>query len=254
MMAVKRAQCRFCWFTVLFMHLSEIPQRLGNTRTVLLLGASFFAMLLFGIFLANTDRSRLVEETEKLHYSVMNLQAENEQLQTLTNQLKVKLELSEMRGNELKEELVRLEESHYVLQQEKAFYQHVLAPETTQDGFFVDGFELFSTQTKGYYKGTMVLLQQRAISAIVRGELTVSITGTLDGNHHILTSSEDAILPEGNITYGFKYFQPVTLYLQIPENFLPQSVAFSTTVFQYKRRRGEYQRSYNWQDILVEES
>ena len=233
------------------MHLSEIPQKLGQTRTVLLLGASLLAMLVFGMFLANADRGQLVDETRQLQHSISNLQTENEQLQTQANQLEVKLELAEMRAEQLKQEVVRLEEVVFNLQKDKAFYQHVVAPETTQDGFFIDGLELFETTTDGYFKATMVLLQQRAVSAIVRGDLKVAVTGIQNGKHRILTSDDNAILPEGNVTYGFKYFQPVTLYLQLPENFEPESIEFTTTVYQYKRRRGDYQRSYNWQDILV---
>jgi len=233
------------------MHLSEIPQKLGQTRTVLLLGASLLAMLVFGMFLANADRSQLADETRQLQHSISNLQAENEQLQTQANQLDVKLELAEMRAEQLKQEVVRLEEVVFNLQKDKAFYQHVVAPETTQDGFFIDGLELFETATDGYFKATMVLLQQRAVSAIVRGDLKVAVTGIQNGKHRILTSDDNEILPEGNVSYGFKYFQPVTLYLQLPENFEPESVEFTTTVYQYKRRRGDYQRSYNWQEILV---
>ena len=233
------------------MHLSEIPQKLGQTRTVLLLGASLLAMLVFGMFLANADRGQLVDETRQLQHSISNLQTENEQLQTQANQLDIKLELAEMRAEQLKQEVVRLEEVVFNLQKDKAFYQHVVAPETTQDGFFIDGLELFETTADGYFKATMVLLQQRAVSAIVRGDLKVAVTGIQNGKHRILTSDDNAILPEGNVTYGFKYFQPVTLYLQLPENFEPESIEFTTTVYQYKRRRGDYQRSYNWQEILV---
>ena len=233
------------------MHLSEIPQKLGHTRTVLLLGASLLAMLVFGMFLANVGRGQLVDETRQLQRSVSNLQTENEQLQTQANQLDVKLELAEMRAEQLKQEVVRLEEVVFNLQKDKAFYQHVVAPETTQDGFFIDGLELFETTADGYFKATMVLLQQRAVSAIVRGDLKVAVTGIQNGKHRILTSDDNEILPEGNVSYGFKYFQPVTLYLQLPENFEPESIEFTTTVYQYKRRRGDYQRSYNWQALLV---
>ena len=120
------------------MHLSEIPQKLGQTRTVLLLGASLLAMLVFGMFLANADRGQLVDETRQLQHSISNLQTENEQLQTQANQLDIKLELAEMRAEQLKQEVVRLEEVVFNLQKDKAFYQHVVAPETTQDGFFID--------------------------------------------------------------------------------------------------------------------
>lgn len=235
------------------MHLSEIPQKLGHTRTILLLGASLLGMLVFGIILANAERRHLVDETNQLQHSVTNLKAENEQLQTRANQLDVQRELAEMRAEQLKLEVVRLEEAVFGLQQDKAFYQHVVAPETTQDGFFIDGLELFPTATDNYFKATMVLLQQRAVSVLVRGDLKVAVTGILDGKHSILTSDNDAILPEGNVAYGFKYFQPVTLYLQLPANFVPESIEFTTIVYQYKRRRGEYQRRYNWQDILVAE-
>ncbi|GGF73460.1 DUF6776 family protein [Alteromonas lipolytica] len=234
------------------MHLSEIPQRLGQTRTILLLGASLLAMLVFGVVLANIERARMQQQTEQLQHSVAGLQAENEQLQTLSNQLSVKLDMAQMHNDNLRQEVLALEEAIFKLQKDKAFYQHVVAPETTQDGFFIDGLEVFPTATPGYFKATMVLLQQRAVSAIIRGELTISVTGILKGKHTILSSLEDAILPEGVVEYGFKYFQPVTLYLQLPAGFTPESIEFSTTVYQYKRRRGDYQRSYNWHELLAE--
>lgn len=236
------------------MHLSDIPRRLGETRTIILLGLSLLGMLIFGFVLANIDRERMVEETNRLNSSVSNLKAENERLQTQTNQLNVKLELERMRTEELKDEIIELQRDVFNLQKDKAFYEHVVAPETTQDGFFVDGLELFPTSTPGYFKATMVFLQQRAVSAMVRGNLKVSITGSLDGNHRTLTSGQNDILPEGEIAYGFKYFQAVTLYIQLPENFMPETMQLSTTVYQYKRRRGEYSRSYNWHEILVEET
>ncbi|NVK58300.1 MAG: hypothetical protein HWE26_22150 [Alteromonadaceae bacterium] len=233
------------------MHLSEIPQRLGQTRTILLLGASLLAMLIFGFVLANVERQRLLDKTEHLSHSVANLRAENEQLQTESNQLQVKLELAQMRSSQLKQEVVRLQEDIFSLQTDKAFYQHVVAPETTQDGFFIDGLELFATSTEGYYRITMVLLQQRAVSVVVKGELAISVTGSDNGQHRVLSSQTDDILPEGNMAYAFKYFQPVTLYLQLPDGFTPQSMTLSTAVHQYKRLRGEYERTYNWQDIIV---
>ena len=235
------------------MHLSEIPQRLGQTRTIILLGVSLLAMLIFGFILANIERQSLHTQNDQLSHSVDTLKAENEQLQTEANRLNVRLELAEMRAEELKQQVVELEGDVFALQKDKAFYQHVVAPETTQDGFFIDGLELFPTETAGYFKLTMVLLQQQAVSAMVRGELSLSVTGIKDGQHTILSSPKDAILPEGQVEYGFKYFQPVTLYLQLPENFAPQTLQFSTTIYQFKRKRGDYERRYNWQDILVSE-
>ncbi|MDC8832535.1 bZIP transcription factor [Alteromonas gilva] len=236
------------------MHLSEIPQRLGQTRTIVLLGASLLGMLVFGFILANVERQRLLDKTAHLSHSVANLRAENEQLQTESNQLKVKLELAQLRSEQLKQDVVRLQEDIFNLQTDKAFYQHVVAPETTQDGFFIDGLELFATATEGYYRITMVLLQQRSVSAVVKGELAISVTGNDNGQHKVLSSATDGILPEGDMAYAFKYFQPVTLYLQLPQGFSPQSITLSTSVFQYKRLRGEYERIYSWQDILVSSS
>lgn len=233
------------------MHLSEIPQRLGHTKTILLIGLSLLGMLVFGYFLANIERQQLLKDSNRLTKTVANLHAENEQMRTESNQLKVKLELAELHSMGLKESLQQLQQDVFQLETEKAFYQHVVAPELTQDGFFIEGLEVSSTATPGYYKVSMVLLQQSAVKATVRGQITVSLTGSLAGKHSVLTSSKHKILPEGESEFGFRYFQTLSMYLQLPENFTPESISLTTAVYQYKRRRGEYEKTVNWPDVFI---
>ena len=233
------------------MHVSDIPKRLGHTRTVILLGLSLIAMVVFGFVLANVDRSRLTDALASANNAVTTLRAENAQLKTSQNQLRVELELATMHAEQLKTELVSLQEKVFSLQQDKAFYQHVMAPETSQDGFFIDGLEITASAGNNYFKGSMVLLQQRAVNAVVKGTLQLEITGSLNGKHTVLQSSKDAFLPEGDIAFGFKYFQAVTFYLQLPDGFVPETLRFHTSVYQYNRKRGDYEREYNWQDVLT---
>ncbi|TPV56888.1 hypothetical protein FJ444_14115 [Aestuariibacter sp. GS-14] len=235
----------------LTMHVSDIPKRLGNTRTIILLGFSLVAMVVFGFVLANVDRVRLSEALASANNANTTLRAENAQLLTVQNQLRVELELAKLHAEQLKNELVIQQEQVFALQQDKAFYQHVIAPETSQDGFFIDGLELVASAGTNYFKGSMVLLQQRAVNAVVKGTLQLEITGSQDGRHTVLHSSQDEFLPEGEIPYGFKYFQAVTFYLQLPEGFVPETLRFTTSVFQYNRKRGDYERQYNWQDVLT---
>ncbi len=98
------------------MHVSDIPKRLGHTRTVILLGLSLIAMVVFGFVLANVDRSRLTDALASANNAVTTLRAENAQLKTSQNQLRVELELATMHAEQLKTELVSLQEKVFSLQ------------------------------------------------------------------------------------------------------------------------------------------
>lgn len=233
------------------MHVSDIPKRLGHTRTIILLGLSLIAMVVFGFVLANVDRARLSDSLASANNAITTLKAENTQLKTAQNQLRVELELATMHAEQLKSELVSQQEKVFSLQQDKAFYQHVMAPETSQDGFFIDGLEITASAGSNYFRGSMVLLQQRAVNAVVKGTLHIDITGSQDGRHTVLRSSQHEFMPEGEIVFGFKYFQAVTFYLQLPEGFVPETLRFHTSVYQYNRKRGDYEREYSWQDVLT---
>ena len=95
----------------------------------------------------------------------------------------------------------------------------------------------------------MVLLQSREQKAVINGNLSVAIKGQIEGKSVTLHSSNDELELE-DIKYRFRFFQAVTVELSLPENFTPQDIAFSTTVYQYKTRKSAYDVTFPWHDVL----
>lgn len=232
------------------MKVSELAQQLGTLRFSVILLMCLLGMSWFGYLLSQWDREQLEGEIAQRDTSIAQLKKENESLTSTKNQLEVQLELSLMRNENILQTLAEQARTIRDLSQDKAFYQHVIAPETTQDGFFVDGLTVSQTASDGYVQAKMVLLQQTDIKGVVRGELHVTVEGSMEGKPATLTSDDSAFMAQGPITFGFKFFQPVTFYMQLPQGFTPEQIRFDTQVYQYKRKRGDYTRQYQWQAVV----
>lgn len=152
---------------------------------------------------------------------------------------------------QLKIELVSLQEKVFFLQQDKVFYQYVMVLEISQDGFFIDGFEIIVFVGNNYFKGLMVLFQQCVVNVVVKGILQLEIMGSQNGKYIVLQLLKDVFLLEGDIVFGFKYFQVVIFYLQLLDGFVLEMLCFYILVYQYNCKCGDYECEYNWLDVLI---
>lgn len=208
------------------------------------------AMAYFGYKLAHFVDETIQVENRQLTTSMENLKNENNELVTEKNQLLVQLEMANMGKQVAREEQALLQSSIVELEEKIAFYERVVAPEVTQDGFLVDGVSVAETASDGYWQLQLVLLQQRQNKAIVRGNLSVVLSGALNGKPHEFQLVQD-VLESGSLTYRFKYFQRLDLLFSLPEGFVPEDVSFATQVYQYNRLRGTYSNTLLWNDLLT---
>jgi hypothetical protein len=234
------------------MKIQELKTSLGRFRFSLVVGICLLAMVIFGYLLADIDRNQLSTKIAQLEESVQRLSEENEELTTTNNQQQVQLEIAQMRAENTLTLLRESQQDARKLAQQKAFYQHVVAPETTQDGFFVDGLEAYPRASDNIVEVNFVLLQQRKVKGVIKGDLTLSIAGSLNGKPVTLSSKDKDFMLDDTIRYRFKYFQTVNLALHLPSGFTPETITFETDVYQYKRKRGEYKQSWSWADIWQE--
>ncbi len=231
-----------------------LKARLGTYRLSLLVLVALIAMAVFGYQLADFQAQSAQSRVPAMKRTLVLLKDENAALQTRVNQLEVALSLAEQEaasGRQLQQEhLQTIAELHTQL----GFYQNVMAPETTQDGFYIDGIQAIATASDDQFTLRFVLLQQRDNRAIVKGNLDVAITGSQDGKPVTLTSGSAQLLPEGAIKYRFKYFQTVNVKFTLPAGFVPEAVRFDTYVYQYTTLRGRYQRTVPWQQVVAEDN
>ncbi|RDV28968.1 hypothetical protein DXV75_00415 [Alteromonas aestuariivivens] len=231
--------------------LSDLKRQFNPLRLTVLITAAMLAMVYLGYRLAGYHWHNNAKVLDNAMQTSAMLVEENAGLRDKLARLEVDAELSKRALLSLQDEMIKLNQQSREQQQKLGFYQRVVAPETTQDGFAVDGLQV-NPSGGGLYRLSFVLLQQRQNKAVVKGKLAIKILGVLGDKPAELNPGQPDFMPEGDLVYRFKYFQAVEIPFQLPEGFTPEYIEFSTEVYQYTTKRGDYQRRVAWLQVYDE--
>lgn len=231
------------------MKLADIKGVTSKNATLIKVIIAMVVMLYFGYYIAGFQHQAQQDEIRRANQTLAMLNSDNNALTTAKNQLTMKLDIATMKADKLAQRLAEANDKVRALEKEKAFYTRVMAPEETQDGFLIEGLQITDAASPGFYHANLVVLQQRQVKAVVRGTLTIRVSGSLNGKPEQITLGPNSNINPDQVEYGFKYFQPVSFLFSLPADFVPESLVISTTVFQYKRKRGDYQRAFSWQEV-----
>ncbi|WP_272964019.1 DUF6776 family protein [Alteromonas australica] len=225
----------------------ELKQRLGNHKWSLLMALLMLLMIALGYKIARKldagDSQKVLAQAD----TIALLLEENNQLTTKVNQLEIALALEGEEKQNILAALTKERNSQVALIEKIAFYERVMSPENEQGGFSVEGVQIHPTDMAGQYQLRMVLLQQSKTKRVLRGDLSIAIVGDREGKEVTLNSSNTGSMPS-KVAYRFKYFQAVNEVIQLPENVQPRDIVLTTTVYQYKTRKGKYTLSVPWQE------
>jgi hypothetical protein len=179
------------------------------------------------------------------------LSEENNALQTRVNQLEVAAELAKLETEAITEVANASKKQLEEQQELVTFYERVMAPEKGESVLAVEGIEVFKLDDNRYQL-RMVLLQTRRQKAVISGSLKVSVEGVKDKQSMTLSSGNSSFMPQ-DIKYRFRFFQAVNVDFTIPEGLEPERISFSTSVYQYKTRKAQFDVDLSWQDALAVE-
>jgi hypothetical protein len=205
-----------------------------------------------GYVFADRSNSGLGQDVKVMRQSVENLTRENQSLNSQINTMKIALDVARLTQQESQTALQDAASREIALKQELAFFQRVMAPELTQDGFVVERLAVTATQSTNNYAVSMVLLQHENIKDIIKGDLDIEISGSLDGKPKTYALSELQDEPKTPLKFGFKYFQVIETTITLPANFIPEKFELETDVYKYNRRRGSYNTSITWVEAFSE--
>lgn len=226
----------------------QLKEVLGNYKWTLLVAFIMFAMVGFGYKLARIidegDSKKVLAQQE----TIAILSEENHALTTRVNQLEVAMELATLETENITSTLSEQKKELEAQQELLSFYERVMAPEKTDDGFVIEGVEVFKL-SDNTYQLRLVLLQSKQQKAVINGSLDIAIVGQRNGESVTLKSGESNLLEE-DVKYRFRFFQAVNAMLTIDEDIDVESIVFSTSVYQYKTRKGNYQISVPWKEAL----
>ncbi|GBL03806.1 DUF6776 family protein [Glaciecola sp. KUL10] len=234
------------------MNLPEIKQQLGFVRyylvVILVIAGVFYA----GHEFANKRNHLLVAKADLLQQSVDNLIEENQQINSRLNVKKVELEVASIANEKAQESIKGFMQIENELRQQISFYQKVMAPEMTQDGFVIENAEISTNASTNNYTIKLMMLQHENIKAVIKGTLNIRLFGSLNGNpvsYNITDLLEDK---EQSLAFSFKYFEVMDIRVTLPENFEPERLAISTDVYKYRRKRGSYNTEISWETAFAE--
>ncbi len=226
----------------------QLKEVLGNYKWTLLVALIMFAMVGFGYKLARIIDEGDSKKVQAQQETIAILSEENHALTTKVNQLEVAMELATLETESITNTLGEQKKELEAQQELLSFYERVVAPEKTDEGFAIEGVEVFKL-SDNTYQLRLVLLQSKQQKAVINGSLDIAVVGQRNGEVITLKSGESSLLAE-DIKYRFRFFQAVNVTLTIEEDINPESISFSTTVYQYKTRKGNYEISVPWNEAL----
>ena len=226
----------------------QLKEVLGNYKWTLLVALIMFAMVGFGYKLARIIDEGDSKKVQAQQETIAILSEENHALTIKVNQLEVAMELATLETESITNTLGEQKKEIEAQQELLSFYERVVAPEKTDEGFAIEGVEVFKL-SDNTYQLRLVLLQSKQQKAVINGSLDIAVVGQRNGEAITLKSGESSLLAE-DIKYRFRFFQAVNATLTIEEDINPESISFSTTVYQYKTRKGNYEISVPWNEAL----
>lgn len=226
---------------------SELKNRLGAFQFYLILVAMIAATLYLGFFWGNTHYTQQKMTISTHEKSIQNLKLENEQLTKNLNILGVELEVAKLTQQQHFIEIGKSIDVEKDLRTQLAFYQQVMAPELSEQGFLIEGFNLEPALSDNSFRFELVLMQQNKTKNTLKGNLKVTLIGSENGK--AMQYTLDSMLSDQeqkSLTFSFKYFQVINGEIRLPKDFQPEQVSVHADIFQFKRKKGQLITVFDW--------
>lgn len=234
------------------MKLSELRSQLGFVSYYLAVAFVLACVFYAGHEYADKNNHLLSAKIAMMQSSVNNLKLENQNLNSQLNVKKVELEVASIAHEQAQLSYKEFIRKDAELREQISFYQKVMAPELTQDGFVVESVEIFSTASTNNYAISVMMLQRENIKTIIKGTLDITLQGsqnTVPVKYDLKELLDDK---SENMAFSFKYFQVLELRVTLPEGFIPEQIEIETEIYKYKRKRGSYAQTIPWKEAFSE--
>ena len=232
--------------------LSEIKQQWGAFQFYVVCILLFSVAIYIGFTWGNRDNLEQQKHISQLDQTLGNLKIENDDLTKKLNILGVELEVARLTEKFTNQEIQQGLQRENLLRTDLGFYQQVMAPELKPKGFVIDAFILESSLSAGHFRFELVMMQQEKIKNIINGKIAVTIVGSENGRPKTFALHELMDKKVKPLTFNFKYFQVIKGKLQLPENFEPEKILIHADIYQFKRKRGDLDKSFDWQLTAAE--
>ena len=215
----------------------------------------FMMFIGYRLALINTEHS--LKEQQMKTGSIAHAQAENTRLVQELSQRQVELAMIKSAQQLLQEDVAKALNEKKALQQQIDLYQAVLGESQGTGPFAIHHAHIMPLPEANHYVLDMLLLQGRALKALINGNLKITLTGmqaeqtkTLNLTK-LLTQSDTITQSDTSMRYRYQYFLERQYVFVLPEGFAPTSMSVATDVFQWKRKIDSFTQTFVWDDLIT---
>jgi len=228
-------------------NLNTAIMRLGAFRSaiiiVFIIAICLFSGYRMGNFYHAYQMETLAQQKQRL---ALLYQEQVEQVRRI-HTLEVELEVERLSNQQSLNLLTHMEKEHYQVKKELAFYEKIMAPEKQANGLMIDNFTLIATESPGYFRFQVTLVQQLLKKRYAKGHVQLSLVGSMNNKPHRINITKISTLSKKDLSFSFKYFQIIEGGFTLPENFSPEKVDVAAVLPKTKwQKRRQLDQNYPW--------
>jgi len=232
-------------------NLNTVINRLGTFRSALLLLVLIIICLFCGYrmgnFFHNYQQQTLQQQQQRLSRIY---QKQSEQVRTI-NRLEVELEMERLANTNSQALLKEMEQTHYQVKKQLAFYEKVMAPEKQADGVVIDNFTVTPTESNNHYRFHLALVQQKVKKRFAKGHVQLKFLGSFADKPKELALSKVSPITKQELSFSFKYFQIIEGEFTFPKGFTPEKIELATVLPKNKwQKSSRIDENYLWQNVI----
>jgi len=232
-------------------NLPIVVRRLGTFKSSLLLFSTIALCLYVGYRIGNyfhgyqeqiiSKQKQRLDELYELH---------NESLKRI-HTLEVELEVERLANEKAQQTIKGMEEQHFSVKKELAFYQKVMAPEKQADGLIIDLVKLTPTESPNHFRFDVTLVQQTLKKRFATGYLELIVAGSQNNKRQKVNLSKDKQLTQKQLSFSLKYFQQIDGEFTLPSGFIPESLFVKAVLPKGRwQKHHELNQEFLWSDLI----
>ena len=232
-------------------NLPVVVRRLGTFKSALLLFSTIGLCLFVGYRVGNYyhafQNHTIAQQKQRLD-ALYELQ--NDSLKRI-HTLEVELQVERLAAQRAQQTIKTMEDEHFAVKKELAFYQKVMAPEKQADGLIIDLVNIETTESPNHYRFSVVLVQQTLKKRFAKGYIDIQISGSQNNKPTKLKLKDISELSKDQLSFSLKYFQRIEGELTLPEGFIPETLDVKAVLPKGKwQKYHELNQGYTWQELI----
>lgn len=232
----------------------ELKQRWGAFKFYCIAILLFLAVGYGGYSAGNWQSEKQQQQISGLQNTIDEFNRENNRLTRKVNILGVELEIEKRANQQAQQDLEHAFSENQQVRNELSFYQKVMAPELSKEGFVIDSMNFQSTSVERHFRYSLILMQQERRKNFVKGTVTVKLQGNLNGQMQELDLLALQESKKTTLGFHFRYFETLNGEVDLPEHFIPEKIMIKARMTHQGSKNATFERTFDWSEMLDQAS